>query len=58
MRTWNETAAVTGSWAERNAERRNLLKLSAPGAGHVGPYDRVDVIPWDRIRSFLGEHLA
>lgn len=27
-----------------------------PGAGRVDPYDRVDLIPWDRITSFFTEH--
>jgi uncharacterized protein len=29
-----------------------------PGAGHVDLYDRVNLIPWDRLVSFFGEHLA
>jgi uncharacterized protein len=29
-----------------------------PAAGHVGLYDRVDLIPWDKLRSFFDQHLA
>jgi fermentation-respiration switch protein FrsA (DUF1100 family) len=29
-----------------------------PGANHVDLYDRMDVIPWDKLTSFFGEHLA
>ena len=28
-----------------------------PGAGHVDLYDRVDVIPWDKLTSFFKDHL-
>ncbi|WP_051027421.1 alpha/beta hydrolase [Cellulosimicrobium cellulans] len=28
-----------------------------PGAGHVDLYDRSDLIPWDRLTGFFGEHL-
>jgi len=28
-----------------------------PGAGHVDLYDRVDLIPWDKLTSFFTEHL-
>jgi len=27
------------------------------GAGHVDLYDRVNMIPWDKLTSFFGEHL-
>lgn len=27
------------------------------GAGHVDLYDRVNIIPWDKLASFFGEHL-
>ncbi|MEU6643521.1 alpha/beta hydrolase [Saccharomonospora sp. NPDC046836] len=27
------------------------------GAGHVDLYDRVDLIPWDKLTDFFGEHL-
>jgi uncharacterized protein len=28
-----------------------------PGAGHVDLYDRVNLIPWDKLASFFSEHL-
>jgi fermentation-respiration switch protein FrsA (DUF1100 family) len=28
-----------------------------PGAGHVDLYDRVDMIPWDKLVSFFTQHL-
>ena len=28
-----------------------------PGAGHVDLYDRVDLIPWDKLTSFFKDHL-
>ena len=28
-----------------------------PGAGHVDLYDRVNLIPWDRLTSFFTQHL-
>jgi fermentation-respiration switch protein FrsA (DUF1100 family) len=28
-----------------------------PGAGHVDLYDRVNVIPWDKLTSFFSNHL-
>lgn len=29
-----------------------------PGAGHVDLYDRVTLIPWDKLTAFFGKHLA
>ncbi|MBD6618770.1 alpha/beta hydrolase [Komarekiella sp. 'clone 1'] len=29
-----------------------------PGAGHVDLYDRVNLIPWDKLQSFFNQHLA
>ena len=29
-----------------------------PGAGHVDLYDRVKLIPWEKLESFFDEHLA
>ena len=29
-----------------------------PGAGHVDLYDRVDLIPWDKLQSFFNKSLA
>jgi hypothetical protein len=28
-----------------------------PGAGHVDLYDRVQLIPWDKLTSFFQAHL-
>jgi uncharacterized protein len=38
------------------AEPRELHIV--PGVGHVDLYDRVTLIPWDRLTSFFSEHLA
>ncbi|MBB2896239.1 alpha/beta hydrolase [Pseudomonas sp. AS2.8] len=32
--------------------------LWVPGAGHVDLYDRVGLIPWDRLHAFFHRHLA
>ncbi len=32
--------------------------LLVPGASHVDLYDRLDLIPFDRLVSFFGQHLA
>ena len=31
--------------------------IIVPGAGHVDLYDRVNLIPWDKLTSFFNEHL-
>lgn len=38
------------------AEPKELMII--PGASHVDLYDRVDIIPFDRIAAFFGQHLA
>ncbi|WP_416066551.1 alpha/beta hydrolase [Rhizobium sp. ZK1] len=38
------------------AEPKELMII--PGASHVDLYDRVDIIPFDRIAEFFGQHLA
>ncbi|MEN3110203.1 alpha/beta hydrolase [Uliginosibacterium paludis] len=38
------------------AEPKELMII--PGANHVDLYDRVDIIPFDRITSFFNQHLA
>jgi fermentation-respiration switch protein FrsA (DUF1100 family) len=38
------------------SEPKELLVV--PGATHVDLYDRMDLIPWDRLQSFFDEHLA
>ena len=40
----------------RAAEPKELLAV--PGAGHVDLYDRVNLIPWDRLTAFFTRHLA
>ncbi|WP_312417669.1 alpha/beta hydrolase [Comamonas sp.] len=41
---------------QRAAEPKELAWV--PGANHVDLYDRVNLIPWDRLTSFFGKHLA
>lgn len=38
------------------AEPKELLIV--PGASHVDLYDRLDVIPFDRLTTFFQEHLS
>jgi len=40
----------------RAAEPKALVIV--PNAGHVDLYDRVNLIPWDRLQAFFAEHLA
>jgi uncharacterized protein len=41
---------------KRAAEPKELLFV--PGAGHVDLYDRVNLIPWDKLEAFFTRHLA
>lgn len=41
---------------KRAAEPKELVWVK--GAGHVDLYDRVDLIPWDKLTSFFSQHLA
>lgn len=41
---------------KRAAEPKELFYV--PGAGHVDLYDRVNLIPWDKIEAFFNRHLA
>ena len=41
---------------KRAAEPKELTIV--PGAGHVDLYDRVNLIPWDKLSSFFGKHLV
>ena len=41
---------------EAAAEPKELVII--PGANHVDLYDKVDVIPFDKIADFFGQHLA
>ncbi len=40
---------------KRAAEPKELFLV--PGAGHVDLYDRVDLIPWDKLTSFFKKNL-
>jgi uncharacterized protein len=56
---------ITGENAHSREFSEEAYKLAAepkelvvvPGAGHVDLYDRVDMIPWDKLKSFFTEHL-
>ena len=48
--------AITDFSDTPTAERRP--KSFSSGAGHVDLYDRVGLIPWDKLQSFFGTHLA
>jgi hypothetical protein len=41
---------------KKASEPKELLLV--PGAGHVDLYDRVELIPWDKLASFFNEHLT
>lgn len=41
---------------KRAAEPKELVWV--PGAGHVDLYDRVELIPFDKLQSFFNQHLA
>ena len=41
---------------QRAVEPKELLIV--PGAGHVDLYDRVNLIPWDKLTSFFKKHLS
>lgn len=41
---------------QRAAEPKELHWV--PGAGHVDLYDRVSLIPWDKLTAFFGQHLG
>ena len=41
---------------KRAAEPKELYIV--PTAGHVDLYDRVDLIPWDKLQSFFIQHLG
>lgn len=41
---------------KRAAEPKELVIV--PGAGHVDLYDRVNLIPFDKLQSFFDQHLA
>jgi fermentation-respiration switch protein FrsA (DUF1100 family) len=41
---------------KRAAKPKELVII--PGAGHVDLYDRVGLIPWDKLESFFKRHLV
>ncbi|WP_064711488.1 alpha/beta hydrolase [Rhizobium bangladeshense] len=41
---------------EKAAEPKELFIV--PGAGHVDLYDKADLIPWDKLKSFFDQHLS
>ena len=57
---------ITGDQAHSKEFSEQAFKLAAepkelhivPGAGHVDLYDRVNLIPWDKLSSFFKRHLA
>ena len=56
---------ITGDWAHskefsedaynRAAEPKEIYYVN--GVGHTDLYDRVDIIPFDKLDSFFKEHL-
>jgi fermentation-respiration switch protein FrsA (DUF1100 family) len=56
---------ITGENAHSREFSEEAYKLASepkelfivPGAGHVDLYDRVNLIPWDKLASFFTEHL-
>lgn len=57
---------ITGDKAHSRIFSEHAYKLAAepkelfivPGAGHVDLYDRVNLIPWDKLQSFFNQHLG
>jgi fermentation-respiration switch protein FrsA (DUF1100 family) len=57
---------ITGDVAHSREFSEDAYKRAAgpkelfivPGAGHVDLYDRVNLIPWDKLQSFFNQHLA
>lgn len=55
----HELLKLTGAGVaayNRAAEPKELVWV--PGAGHVDLYDRVDLIPFDKLTSFFSQHLS
>jgi hypothetical protein len=56
---------ITGETAHSREFSEDAYRLAGepkelvivPGAGHVDLYDRVNLIPWDKLTSFFTEHL-
>lgn len=57
---------ITGDAAHSREFSEEAYKLAAepkelfvvPGAGHVDLYDRVNLIPWNKLTAFFNEHLT
>jgi len=57
---------ITGDAAHSREFSEDAFRLAAepkelhvvPGAGHVDLYDRVNLIPWDKLTSFFRKHLS
>jgi hypothetical protein len=57
---------ITGDVAHSREFSEEAYRLAAepkelvivPGAGHVDLYDRVNLIPFDKLQSFFDQHLA
>ena len=57
---------ITGDQAHSREFSEDAYKLAAqpkelfivPGAGHVDLYDRVNLIPWNKLGSFFDQHLS
>jgi fermentation-respiration switch protein FrsA (DUF1100 family) len=57
---------ITGDQAHSREFSKEAYKLASepkelviiPGAGHVDLYDRVNLIPFDKLQSFFDQHLA
>jgi fermentation-respiration switch protein FrsA (DUF1100 family) len=57
---------ITGDVAHSREFSEEAYKLAAepneliivPGAGHVDLYDRVNLVPFDKLQSFFDQHLA
>jgi len=57
---------ITGGQAHSREFSEDAYRLAAepkelfivPGAGHVDLYDRVNLVPWDKLESFFNQHLA
>jgi uncharacterized protein len=57
---------ITGDQAHSRIFSEDAYRLASeakelfivPGAGHVDLYDRVNLIPWDKLQSFFAQHLA
>ena len=57
---------ITGEGAHSREFSEDAYRLAGepkeifvvPGAGHVDLYDRVNLIPWDKLEAFFSRHLA